>query len=97
MPPVFGRQLVDAGRQPLGVLVGLVLLTGRVLPVVVVQSGGLDRRADLAVGPAPLAQPLLDQPLQRAGLMLLRGRGGARSVVRVSPLVPLRMCSHSQA
>ena len=49
-------------------------------------DGGVRQPAaagDLAVGPAPLAQPLLDQPLERVERRLQhRGRGGSSAAGR---------------
>ena len=52
---------------------------------------------DLTVGPAPLAHPLLDQPLQRVDARLRRRSGRALPLSRKIPLAPNRMRRHSQA
>jgi len=62
-----------------------------------VQDGGVGQSAaagDLAVGPAPLAHPLLDQLLQRVERVLWR-RGGARPLCGGLSLVVRRMRWHS--
>ena len=59
-------------------------------------DGGVRQAAaagDLAVGPAPLAQPLLDQPLERVERRLQR-RGGPRLLGGRVLLVPRRLRGH---
>ncbi len=49
---------------------------------------------DCAVGPAAVTQPVLDQPLQRVHVLLLRRRGIAQPVARKLRLVVRRVRRH---